>query len=74
MNLDLNYGYEGPQAVPARPSGKGWVSVVETFGGGKGKMKCGARREVASGLTAYARDFEFCYKFGGGQHWVQFRC
>jgi hypothetical protein len=40
--------------------------VDETFGGGEGKMKGGARREVESGLTAFARDFEFYYKFGGG--------
>jgi hypothetical protein len=42
--------------------------VVEIFGGAEGKMKGGARREVESGLTAFARDFEFGYKFGRGQH------
>jgi hypothetical protein len=45
--------------VPARPSSKGRVSLFETFGGGEGKMKSGARREVELGLTAFARDFEF---------------
>jgi hypothetical protein len=54
--------------VPARPSGKGKISVVETFGGGEGRMKSGARRGVQSDLTAVAPHFEFCCKFEGGQH------
>jgi hypothetical protein len=33
QNLDLNYGHVRPQAMPARPSLKGRISVVETFGG-----------------------------------------
>jgi hypothetical protein len=33
-------------------------------------MKGGARRESESGLTTFARGFEFCYNFGRGQHWV----
>jgi hypothetical protein len=45
--------------VPACPSDKVRISVEETFGGGEGKMKSGARREVESGLTAFARNFEF---------------
>jgi hypothetical protein len=28
MSLGLNYGCEGPQAVPARPSSKGKIYVV----------------------------------------------
>jgi hypothetical protein len=32
--------------VPARPSGKGRLSVDKTFGSGEGKMNSGARREV----------------------------
>jgi hypothetical protein len=51
--------------MPARPSRKGEISVVETFGDVKGKMKSGLRKEAESGLTAFARDFEFCYQFGG---------
>jgi hypothetical protein len=47
--------------VPARPSGKGRISVDETFGGGQGKMKSGARREFEAGHTAFVRNFEFCY-------------
>jgi hypothetical protein len=31
--------------MPACPSGKGRISVVETSGGGERKMKGGARRE-----------------------------
>jgi hypothetical protein len=51
VNLGLNYGYEGPQAVPSRPFGKGVMSVVETFEGGEGEMKGGAGREVELGLV-----------------------
>jgi hypothetical protein len=72
LNLDLYYGYEGPQAVPASPSGKDRIGVVETSEDGEGKMKSGARREVEPDLTAFARDFEFCCKFEGGQHWEEF--
>jgi hypothetical protein len=36
-------GYEGPQAVPARPYGKGRFSEGKAFGSGKGRMKIGAR-------------------------------
>jgi hypothetical protein len=32
--------------VPARPYGKGPLSVDKTFGSVEGKMKTGARREV----------------------------
>jgi hypothetical protein len=32
--------------VPARPSGKGRFIEVKAFGGGKGRMRSGARREV----------------------------
>jgi hypothetical protein len=45
----LIYMHEGPQAVPARPSGKGRISVDEAFGGGEGTMKNGARAEVELG-------------------------
>jgi hypothetical protein len=45
--------------VPARPSGKGRVSVGKTFGSEKGRMKIGARREVEQGLTAFMHNFEF---------------
>jgi hypothetical protein len=55
----LIHCYEGPHAVPARPSGKGGISVDETFVGGEGKMKIGTRREVKPGRTAFAHDFEF---------------
>jgi hypothetical protein len=44
--------------VPARPSGKCRISAVETFGGGEGKIKSGARRDVELGLTASVRNFE----------------
>jgi hypothetical protein len=47
--------------VPARLSGKVKIIVDETFGGGEGKMKSGARREVELGLTAFARYFECSY-------------
>jgi hypothetical protein len=47
--------------VPARPSGKGRVSVDERFGGAEGKMKSGASWVVEPALTAFARGFEFCY-------------
>jgi hypothetical protein len=47
--------------VPVRPSGKGRFSEGKAFGSGKGKMEIGARREVEQGLTAFVRDFEFCY-------------
>jgi hypothetical protein len=46
--------------VPARPSGRGRVSVDKTFGNGEGKMKSGTRREVEPGLAALVRDVEFC--------------
>jgi hypothetical protein len=42
--------------VPTRPSGKGKISVVKTFGGGEGKMKSGVRRKVELGLTAFVRN------------------
>jgi hypothetical protein len=44
------------------------ISVVETFEGGEGKMKGGARREVDSGLIAFEGNFGFCYHFGGRRH------
>jgi hypothetical protein len=47
--------------VSARPSAKGRVSVIKIFGGGEGKVKSGARREVELSLTAFVRSFEFCY-------------
>jgi hypothetical protein len=43
-------GYEGPQAVPARPSVKGRFSEGKTFRSGKGGMRSGARRELEQGL------------------------
>jgi hypothetical protein len=56
----FNFGYEGPQAMPARPSGEGRFSESKAFGSGEGKeMKSGARREVEHGLTAFVRNFEF---------------
>jgi hypothetical protein len=41
------------------------INVVETFGGGEGKMNGGMRREVDPGLTAFEGNFGFCYHFGG---------
>jgi hypothetical protein len=49
--------YEGPQAVPARPSGKGRFREGKAFGSGESKMKSGARREVEQGLTAFVHNF-----------------
>jgi hypothetical protein len=49
------------------PSGKGRISVVETLGGGEGKMK-GGRREVEPGLTALAGDFELR---GSGEEYLR---
>jgi hypothetical protein len=35
--------------------------VDKTFGGGKGKMKSGAKREVKFGLTAFVLNSESSY-------------
>jgi hypothetical protein len=55
--------------VPARPSGKCRFSEGKAFGSGKGRMRSGARREVEQGLTAFVRDFEFCYYPWEGGIW-----
>jgi hypothetical protein len=56
--INYIYGYEGSQAVPARPSDNSRFSEDKAFGSGEGKeMKSGARREVERGLTAFVHNF-----------------
>jgi hypothetical protein len=58
----LIFSYEGSQAVPVRPSGKGILKRNKAFGSGEGReMGSGARREVEQSLTAFDRNFEFLY-------------
>jgi hypothetical protein len=51
------YGYEGSQAVPTRPSGKGRFSEGKAFGNGDDEMKSGAKREIGHGFTAFVFEF-----------------
>jgi hypothetical protein len=39
----------------------------KTFGSGECKVKGGTRREVDLGLTAFVRNFEFYFPWGGGE-------
>jgi hypothetical protein len=50
--------------MPAHPSGKGMISVDLTFGGGEGKMKCGARRELSRVLLHSLVILDFVISFG----------
>jgi hypothetical protein len=64
-------GYEGPQAVPARPSGRGRFSKGKAFGSGKGRMRSGARREVEQGLMRSCAILNLILSLGG-RHLVKF--
>jgi hypothetical protein len=54
-------GHKGPQAVPARPSGKGRLKEGKAFGSAECKMKSGARREIDLVLIDFVSNFQFSY-------------
>jgi hypothetical protein len=53
------YGYEGPQAMTARPSEKGRFSEDKIVGRGDVTMKSVGRTEVELGLAALLHKFRF---------------
>jgi hypothetical protein len=60
VRYTIFYGYEGSQAVPARPSGKGKLKRKQGVPKLKGReMINEARREVKQDHTALAHNFEF---------------